>query len=152
MDMVIVTDGGGVASDRFARDLDSVLPLGNHVGLSGFSNSSLHVCVLNKAAENLRASFSPLVEKSGLADTQVHCMTDLTRSGVEDTFQNLADAIFKPFVGTLTFGSEMTEQVSLCPPPQSPYREVRYLTIQQDENNPRHFVLFEFLKTGRLRL
>jgi len=121
LDVIVVTDGCCLAGGGLS-DLESVLPL--RCGLA--SPSSVHVCILNKNAEKIKDAISPDLAKTDAAssETKIHCVTEMTRSGVEESFQALATSVFKPFVGTLTFGSEMKSKVSLCPPPQ-PYKEVR---------------------------
>ena len=118
VDVVMVTDGGLTHYLSMLNELETVLPFG--------FPGSLHVMVINHENQvpQIKRNYAPILERCGVDAEVCGVAGDLNRANVENMFQALADKVYKPLVGTLTFGEEMSAKVALCPPPQ-PYREVK---------------------------
>jgi len=116
-DVILVTDGGLSYPASFTSDLGSVLPFG--------FPGSFHVVVIDHAhrVNRVRPQFTAMLDKSGVRG-EIVTIPELNRISAEAAFQNLAEKLYKPFVGTLTFGQEMSASVGLSPPP-APYHDVR---------------------------
>jgi hypothetical protein len=79
--------------------------------------------------------YEKLVSLSGLRG-QVFVPTctgsQLTRASVEKCFQKIIDVHYKPFIGTLTMGDELSSQMTLCPPP-SKYKKIKEFEVIEAE-------------------
>ena len=136
VNVIIVTDGGtGYANKSLKTFLDhpSKVLMDREVLFPLRFSGSLNVCLINHSDElqEVAPLYERLIEKSGLQG-QVLIPADqgpqLSRSAVEKCFQTLIDVHYKPYIGQLTMGDEMSTQITLCPPPTK-YKQIKEFEV-----------------------
>ena len=123
---VLVTDGEQLGCEETGSNsskLDSILPF-------SFPGTLSVMCINHTDnpyfVKRFNAASIALFEKSDLdGDTYIiNEHSELNRSSVESMFQQLIDEKYRPFVGTLYYGEDLSCAVTLCPPPMN-YKERR---------------------------
>jgi len=131
VNVIAVTDGG---TGHGKRSLKSLLEnrnlLEREISIPlGFSGT-LNVVLVNHMdeANSVLPTFEHLIELAGLPGQvlvpQEQPGHQLTRASVEKCFQTLIDIHFKPFVGKLNLGDELSSNITLSPPPTK-YKKVK---------------------------
>ena len=139
VNVIIVTDGGiGYANKSLKTFLEnpSKVLMDREVLFPLNFSGSMNVCLINHMDELTDAIplYEKLIEKSGLPgqvlipNKNSDPGTQLTRNSVEKCFQTLIDVHYKPFVGKLTMGDELSTQITLCPPPTK-FRQVKEFEV-----------------------
>ena len=138
VNVIVVTDGGSGHGKRNLKNLlENKHLLDREIQFPFGFPGSLNFVLVNhfeEVADSIRL-YEKIIAKSKLKGQvfvpgQELAGTPLTRHGVEKSFQSIIEAHFKPFLGKLTLGDELSSTITLCPPPTRFKKVKEFETIE----------------------
>ncbi len=135
INVIAVTDGGvGQGKRCLGSLLENKYLLEREIQFPFAFAGSFNVVLVNheSEAQDVQVLYEKLIAKSGLKGQVFVPSPSLTRCSVEKCFQSIIDHHFKPFIGKLTLGDELSSTITLCPPPTKFKKSKEFDTIEAD--------------------